>query len=277
MDQSSTNIQSILDLDLVSIALALIPGLKNAFDFLVTKIKNHHSMSNRNVDDVYKETKTKFYERICEVIRVKIGLLDWLKQMNPNSTVMPIDIIFDYRCWFNTFNSMYYEISNKLIESYYDFEFAIANLSKFKTIFNGFMDKFAKTNKCQIDSELYQHKYELIRESIIKIAKCYFDSLKENFETVENYCRYCESYEPRLKSDIETPIDTSREFIRLIDELWVDVFHKYIEIENQKLDYLDKSHVSFKNNLDEKEEKRNSYERRKKNAHKHNKRRFTKK
>jgi hypothetical protein len=277
MDQSSTNIQSILALDLVAIAFALIPGLKNAFDFLITKIKNHHSISNSNVDDVYKETKAKFYERICEVIRVKFGLLDWLKRMNPKSPVMPIDIVFDSRCWFGTFNSMYHEISDKLNESYYEFEFAIANLNQFKTIFNGFMDKFAQTYKCQIDSELYQHKYGLMRESIIKIAKCHFDSLKENFETVENYYRYCESYEPKSISDIGTPIDTSREFIRLIDEIWVNVFHECIEIENQKLDYLDKSHVSFKNNLDEKEEKRESYERRKKNAHKHNKRRFTKK
>lgn len=275
MDQSATNIQTILALDLVVIAFAMIPGLKNAFDSLITKI--HQSTPERTVDDVYQETKTKFYEIICEVIRVKFDLLDWLNQMNPKFPVMPIDIVFDSHCWFDTFNFMYREISNKLNENYYEFDFAIANLSKFKTIFNGFMDKFAKTYKCQTDSEMYQNKYDMIRESIIKIAKCHFDSLKENFEIVENYYQYRKSYEPLLNSDIDTSNDASREFIMYIDEIWVNVFYEYIKIENQKLDYLDKSHVSFKDKLDEKEEKRESYERKKKNAHKHNKRRFTSK
>lgn len=159
MDQTATNIQTILALDLVVIAFAMIPGLKNAFDAFIAKI--HQLTPERTIDDVYQEIKTKFYEKICEVMMEKFKLMEDLKQLDPKYYVMPKDIIFHSHYWFDTFNTMYYEISDKLDEN-----------------------------------------------------------------------------------------------------------HKY--------DYLDKSHVSFKVELDEKEEKRVSYERKKKNEHNHNKRRNTK-
>lgn len=261
MDQSATNIQTILALDLVVIAFAMIPGLKNAFDALIAKI--HQSTPERTIDDIYQEIKIKFYERICEVMREKFELLEDLKQLDPKYSVTPKDIIFHSRYWFNTFKSLYYEISDKLDESYYEFEFAFANLSKFKTIFNEYMHRFAKIYKCKPGSDSYRNEYNFVRESIIKIAKRRLDYLKEYFEIIRDYDRYYDGISP--------------DFVMHVEEVWINSFSEYLESEDQKNDYLDKSHVSFKVELDEKEEKRVSYERKKKNAHKHNKRRNTNK
>lgn len=255
------NIQSILALDLVGMAFALIPGLQKAFDSLISKIVNHNYAFNDAYctydddfydfrEETYQNIKNKFQAEMCKVIQSEFKLRESMMHFFRKTIIPPKDIVFNSSIWFNTLNVMSKQIMTNLNKDYYDLQFAVTNLSEFATKLRDYMINFAKENKCEYNSDMYRNKCN-------DVAKSISETFKKNIELYQYY-----------NDDYEYNFETSSFFTKYVTATWINSFDEYIRIENAKFDNSD---VSFQIEDNEKEQKRTSYERRKKNAHAHNK------
>jgi hypothetical protein len=251
MDSIDMNIQPILALDLVIIAFALIPGLQKAYDSLIKRIEYY--------DEIVPNLKKELHDTFAKLLVSRLKTAKCVKRFVPTANFEMADIVFEANTWFNAFNSMAYKINMQLMEKYYNLNFAISEFCTVATKFDDYMYNFAQANNCSYDSELYKAKYhELASEKWVSAR----------FEKIIRHVK--ESYIYDYDYDSYEDFELSSTFLKQVSEIWLFALDEYIQIENQK---FDNSNVSFCVTIDEKEQKRDSYERRKKNAHAHNKRR----
>lgn len=245
MEQSTMNIQSILALDLVIIAFAMIPGLKKAFDSL----NSYTAPTNRpeHVQERHKELRDIFVALLTDGINAFTDI----QYIWPETKYEIKDIVFDNNLWFKAFNIMYKQIIVPFNKNYYDFTFATTNICDFAIKFHDYMYDFAQANKCDFDSAMYKTKFHMVKSWVTSRFQ-----EKINFEHEWRY----EYHEFELNDN----------FLNIVTCLWCESMNEYIQEEN---DAFDNSNVSFNVELDQKEIMRVSYERRKKNDHAHNKHR----
>ncbi len=241
------NIQTILALDLVIIAFAMIPGLQKAFDSLIERIKYY----DENVPDLKKE----LHDTFAKLLVNRIKLAKSIKNLASTAIFKMADIVFEANTWFKAFNSMANKINVQLMKKYYNLNFAICEFCVVATKFDDYMYNFAQANKCSYDSEMYMAKYHELE----KWVSARFEKIIGNVK--ESYDYDYDSYED---------FELSSTFLKEVSDIWLFALDEYIQNENQK---FDNSNVSFCVTIDEKEQKRDSYDRRKKNSHNHNKRR----
>lgn len=244
MDQSTMNIQSILSLDLVVIAFAMIPELKKAFDSLIVKINNTRiglTDESEHLLERQKELREIFIGLLTKRIKFIKDFQKWL----PNTKNEMKDIVFDKNMWIEAFEIMSDRIITELHKNYYDFKFVTMNICDFAIKFNDYMYNFAQTNKCDYDSMMYKTKYHAVQSWV---TSRFQDKIKFEQE-MSNYC-----------------LEILPDFLKIVTRAWMESVDEYIQEEN---DAFDKSDVSFSVELDEKEARRVSYEHRKKNRHYH--------
>jgi len=249
MDSIDMNIQAILALDLVIIAFAMIPGLQKAFDSLIERIKYY----DENVPDLKKELHDTFAKLLVD----RIELAKSVKNFIPTAKFEIAHIVFDVRTWFKAFNIMANKINVQLMKKYYNLNFAICEFCTVATKFHDYMYNFAQANNCSYDSEMYKAKYHEVEKWVSARFEKIIGNVKESYE--DDY----DSYED---------FELSSTFLKEVTDNWLFALDDYIQNENRPFDNSD---VSFCVEINEKEQKRVSYERRKKNSHNHNKRRLT--
>jgi len=229
----------------------MIPGLQKAFDSLTKQIEFH----DENVPDLKKE----LYDTFVEILKDRIELAKSVKNFIPTAKFEIAHIVFDVRTWFKAFNIMANKIKVQLMKKYYNLNFAISEFCVLATKFDDYMYNFAQANNCSYDSEMYKAKYHEVEKWV-----------SARFEKIISFRReyYEDIYEPYTYIDFEL----SSTFLKEVTDNWLFALDDYIQNENRPFDNSD---VSFCVEINEKEQKRVSYERRKKNSHNHNKRRLT--
>jgi hypothetical protein len=257
MDSLDMNIQPVLAMDLVTIAFAMIPGLRKAFDSLIAKIDDHDSIFNdrRRLDDEYdsSEQKKELKNTFIELLKDRIELAKDIKKFRQIYYYSPVelkDLVFETKTWFKAFNIMADRINTKLMKNYFTFKFAIVTYSSFATKLDDYMYNFSKANNCDASSELYKNKLQYVITWLDTKMTALEPKMIEHYHLFE--------------------YDDST-FERDIKEEWDNILDQYICIENESFDNSD---VTFVDNPSEKDIKRMDYDRRSKNSHKHNKRRL---
>ena len=234
------NIQTILALDLVVVAFAMIPGLQKAFDSLTKQIE----FNDENVPNLKKELHDTFAKLLVD----RIELAKSIKYLVPTAKFDIAHIVFEVKTWFKALDIITKKINIQLMEKYYNLNSAISEFSVVATKFDDYMYNFAQANNCSYDSEMYKAKCNEVK----KLVSAKFEKIIGN---VKN------SYED---------FKLSSTFLEYVTNVWLFALDEYIRNENAPFDNSD---VSFCVEINEKEQKRVSYERRKKNSHAHNKRR----
>lgn len=262
MDSIDMNIQTIISLD---------PGLQKAFVSLVEqiehrneKIPNLKNLKNRKNRKNRKNLKKELHDAFTMILIDRIETAKCIKRFIPTAQFDIAHIVFEKEMWIKAFNSMAIKINVQLMELYYNLNFAISNLCVIATKFDDYMYNFVQANKCSYDSEMYKAKYHELTKWVSARFEKIIGDVKETYED--------EDYENSYNYESCAHFELSSIFLREVTEIWLFVLDEYISDENIR---FDNSNVSFYIGIDEKEQKRISYEHRKKNSHSHNKRRKT--
>ena len=241
---------TIVGLDLVMSAFAVISGLQDSFAEFVLKSYG----SNKDTSSLMLRFQEVFLENfryeIKTIIRFPQSYVTESSKLNYE--IITKAFLLDTKIWQNAFIEFTKIIRSELNMRTSKFEYALDNITDFSEGFNKYMTNFAKTNHISEDSDMYRSKFNHLKQWLQSSVDCRITDHQNQHNDICGDMGYeygCPEYELCVSCTLRRK------------HTWLKRLNEYIQSEFDSFETIpivDFCHTE----LDEKESRRDDYTKR---------------